>query len=200
MSLTHARRPQPAPRLREHATVQRRAVGTRPAAPAPAPADGDALAAMLARAVLQRASTQAGDAIGAAHGIGCGCPGCCAPAPPPATLGGATLQRNCTECGKKGGHQPWCSRRPKPKEKKKAKEASAAALSLGNIQTYRPNWVKDNNITLETVRAYLKSGSATAKKIRGHGRGGTDDGTQDVTELDLAAYKSWHTTEFGHWY
>ena len=80
---------------------------------------------------------------------------------------------------------------------KKAKEMSNAALSFGNVVTYRPNWVTRNNITEQTVAAYLKSPSRTAKKIRGHGRGGTDDGEQGNTELDLAAYKSWHTGLYG---
>ena len=75
-----------------------------------------------------------------------------------------------------------------------AKKQSKAARSFNNLCAYRSGWVKRNDITLETVTAFIKT---HPEGIRGHASGDNSQGEQDNTTLDCLAYKSWHTGLYG---
>jgi len=137
------------------------------------------------------------------HAEGCACPGCSAN-PQQSVLAqlkataasGQVAQLRCSECGKEKGHLSGCSRNKhnrgveRQEEQKENKESS----SWGNMQAYRPGWIKKNGITEDLVKEFCRE---MGRKIRGHASGDSSQGEQDNTKEDLTAYKSWHTTKYG---
>jgi hypothetical protein len=110
---------------------------------------------------------------------------------------GAIQMQQCT-CGKKP-HRSDC-----PRNKKRMAATTHIATiaheensSWTNMQCYRGGWIKRNNITEETVKAFCKQYSVG--RIRGHCSEDQSKAEQANTEADLLAYKSWHTSQFGEW-
>jgi len=109
------------------------------------------------------------------------------------------VQMECELCGKDKGHYSHCPRhkhnRNNTKEVKEKKQEKQQNASYLNLKSYRPNWVKNNNITEKHVKAYYG-------KIRGHHSGDCDknDGEQGITTQDLNDFKKWFTKEYEYWY
>lgn len=104
---------------------------------------------------------------------------------------------NCNKSG--NNHKSTCPRNPN-NMKAKAKVVKQQHQGDGswlNMKHYRPGWVRDQNITEEMVKAFVKTYSKG--KIRGHHSGAPDDNSKEHqnTTDDLIAYKSWHTKKYG---
>jgi hypothetical protein len=107
------------------------------------------------------------------------------------------LNKKCT-CGKSGKsgnkHLSSC-----PANKNFNKNATIKVAkqqrqvtTYENLKCYRPGWVKKNGITEEHVKEW-------GGKIHGHCSSSSDkdSGEQERTKTDLAAFKSWFTTNYG---
>jgi hypothetical protein len=77
-----------------------------------------------------------------------------------------------------------------------AKKQSKAQRSFNNLTAYRSGWIKRNDISLETVTAFIKD-CPYPNGIRGHASGDNSQGEQDNTTNDCLAYKAWHTGKWG---
>ena len=104
------------------------------------------------------------------------------------------LQKKCN-CGKPGNkHNSSCPANKNFNKNANIKVAKQQrqVTTFENLKCYRPGWVRRNNITEEHVREW-------GGRIHGHcsSAADKDEGEQERTKTDLAAFKSWFTQHYG---